>query len=182
MGHTFDLDPVFTPAQARAAGLSRQRLESGPYRQVVRGVYAQLRTGDRAWVEAQAAVLVAAVDEAWASHHTAARLYSAVVPDTPQLHATVPPTVKRRRREGVVVHWGSGETRCFRGVRVSSPTQTFLDLSSTLDLVDLVVLGDSLVRRQRSAGSEAGRGGPSHAHGGGVRRPAPRGTRGAVGG
>ncbi|ANS77454.1 hypothetical protein SGUI_0058 [Serinicoccus hydrothermalis] len=144
-----DLDPVFTTARARAAGLSRRELESGPYRQVVRGVYARARVSDRAWVDARAALLVAAVDEAWVSHHTAARLYGAVVPDTCQLHVCVPPTVKRRRREGVVVHWGTGQHLRFRGLRVASPAQVFLELSRSLELVDLVVLGDSLVRRGR---------------------------------
>ncbi len=33
-----------------------------------------------------------------------------------------------------------------RGMRVTSPLRTFLDLAEDLDLVDLVVLGDSLVR------------------------------------
>lgn len=33
-----------------------------------------------------------------------------------------------------------------RGTRISSPSQTFLDLAGPLGLVDLVVLGDSLVR------------------------------------
>ena len=35
-----------------------------------------------------------------------------------------------------------------RGIRVTDPVRTFLDLAEDLDLVDLVVLGDSLVRRE----------------------------------
>jgi len=40
------------------------------------------------------------------------------------------------------------------GLRVSSPIQAFLELATTLDLVDLVVLGDSLVKRNRFAPDE----------------------------
>lgn len=56
-----------------------------------------------------------------------ARLHAAVVANRPELHVRVSPWVKRRRREGVVVHWGSVVTRRFRGIRITSPTQTLLD-------------------------------------------------------
>lgn len=37
------------------------------------------------------------------------------------------------------------------GLRVSSPEQTFIDLATGLSLVDLVVLGDSLVTKRRTS-------------------------------
>jgi hypothetical protein len=40
-------------------------------------------------------------------------------------------------------------TSTIHNLRVTSPTQTFLDLAGSLDLVDLVVLGDSLVKAKR---------------------------------
>ena len=43
-------------------------------------------------------------------------------------------------RAGIVVH---------RGLRLTDPTRTFLDLAEDLDLVELVVLGDSLVSAGR---------------------------------
>ena len=42
------------------------------------------------------------------------------------------------------------EPRRLRGLPVTGPERTFLDLAGTLDLVDLVVLGDSLVRLGRT--------------------------------
>ncbi len=52
------------------------------------------------------------------------------------------------------------------GIALTSPTQTFLDLAGGLDLVDVVILGDSLVKKsrvtieelQRSAAVARGRG------------------------
>ena len=35
-----------------------------------------------------------------------------------------------------------------RGLRVTTPEQTFVDLAGSLDLVEMVVLGDRLVRRE----------------------------------
>ena len=43
-------------------------------------------------------------------------------------------------RTGIVTH---------RGLRITDPTRTFLDLAADLDLVELVVVGDSLVRAGR---------------------------------
>jgi hypothetical protein len=40
-------------------------------------------------------------------------------------------------------------TTTHRGLRITDPTRTFLDLAADLDLVDLVVLGDSLCRAGR---------------------------------
>lgn len=45
-----------------------------------------------------------------------------------------------------------------RGVRVTSPLRTFLDLAQDLDLVDMVVLGDSLVRSTELAPADLVRG------------------------
>jgi hypothetical protein len=42
------------------------------------------------------------------------------------------------------------EVVTFAGLRISSPAQTFIDLATELSLVELVVLGDSLVRRGRT--------------------------------
>jgi hypothetical protein len=40
-------------------------------------------------------------------------------------------------------------TSTIHNLRVTNPAQTFLDLAGSLDLVDLVVLGDSLVKAKR---------------------------------
>lgn len=145
------LDPTspFTWRQGRDAGIPQRRLTSTQFRQVVRGVYVTASTAMDPVLEGRAALLVAG-DRAFLSHHQAARLYGAVVPDTPILHAGVPPGVRRSTHQDVAVHRSTRTPARFRGLPVTDPPDTFLDLAATLPLVDLVVLGDSLVRRRRT--------------------------------
>lgn len=84
------------------------------------------------------------------SHHTAARFWGGVVPDHPDIHVSSPRN--RTRREGITAHRRKvgQQVMTWRGLRLTSPTQTFLDMAHCLTLVDLVVLGDSLVRRKRT--------------------------------
>ncbi len=144
-----DVTQPFTTRQAFADGITRSVLASTRYRQIVRGIHVSAAVTD-VLVDARAALMVASARSAFVSHHLAARLYGAVVPDTPYLHVSVPPGVKRRRRDGVVVHHSAREAVRFRRLPVTSPEDTFLDLAAHLHLVDLVVLGDSLVRKGRT--------------------------------
>lgn len=145
---TLDFGRPFRPKDARAAGLTRRALSSGQFRRIARGVYldAGVRLDPR--LAAEAATLLAG-SGSFVSHHTAARLYGAVVPDDDCLHASVRGTRHRARTEGIVVHRSRRVPGTFGGVRVTSPSDTFLDLAASLSLVDLVVLGDSLVGRRR---------------------------------
>jgi very-short-patch-repair endonuclease len=70
------------------------------------------------------------------------------VPEHPHTHVSSPRAQSRCQRRGVRSHdvHDAAEVVTYRGVRVSSPTQTFLDLAAVVDLVDLVVFGDSMVR------------------------------------
>src|SRR5690606_36013517 len=90
------------------------------------------------------------VPGAVASHHTAARLWGGLVPDSPEVHVTVAAARSRRRRPGLRCHVGpvSATTTLPGQVPLTSPEQTFVDLAADLALVDLVVLGDSLVHRR----------------------------------
>ncbi|MFC6422390.1 hypothetical protein [Ornithinimicrobium tianjinense] len=163
-----DLTRPFTTARGLAAGLTRADLESERFRRIVHGVHvaAAAAAADPVLADARAALIVAASERAVVSHHLAARVYGAPVPDTPYLHVSVPHDVKRRRREGVVVHHSGRGGTTFRSVRITSAVDTFLDLAAHLDLVDLVVLGDGLVRKRRTtqaalvaaAASASGRG------------------------
>jgi len=85
----------------------------------------------------------------YVSHFTAAQLWGAVVPDVSDVHVTVPGDAGRTVRRGVKAHVaadGTATTR-IRAVPITTPEQTFLDLAAAgLDLVALVVLGDSLVK------------------------------------
>jgi very-short-patch-repair endonuclease len=88
---------------------------------------------------------------AMASHYSAARLLALPVPEHPFEHVTVfnpeerhwrpeiKPHVTKRARKVMVVD----------GIRCTDPMTTFIQLAGSLSLVDLVVLGDALVRRYK---------------------------------
>ena len=123
------------------------QLRTPAFRRLFHDVYVERAAGLTPTLLAQAALLV--VPDATASHHTAARLWGAVVPDDGLVHLACP--ARRPQVEGIAAHRmgpGKAATR-WCGVPVTTPAQTFLDLAAELGLVDLVVLGDSLVRRGR---------------------------------
>lgn len=138
----------FTYRMARAAGISRRGLQSEQFRRLLTGVYIAASVPVDGLIEARAALLTGRGD-AFASHHTAARVWGGVVPHTPYLHVSVPRGTPRSGRADLVVHSSSRRPQTFRKVSVTSPLDTFLDCATELDLVDLVVLGDSLVRKGR---------------------------------
>ena len=123
------------------------QLRTAAFRRLFHDVYVERAREVTPLLLAQAALLVA--PDATVSHHSAARLWGAVVPDDGFVHLSCPR--RRPQVEGIKAHRASTSTQTtiWRGVPVTTPTQTFLDLATTLSLVDLVVLGDSLVRRKR---------------------------------
>lgn len=138
----------FTHHKARAAGISRTELASSAYRRLLWGVYISAAVRVDPWIDAKAALL-AAQPGAFVSHHTAARLWGGIVPDVPFAHVSVPTGTARSDRRDLVVHSSARQPCTFRGVSVTSPLDTFLDCATTLDLVDLVILGDRLVTKDR---------------------------------
>lgn len=139
---------VIRTADAADHGLTRAHLRSARFRPVFHGIHLPATEEDDTWTRAYA-VLRSAGPGAAASFHTAARLWGAVVPDDPLTHVTVPHADQRRRLDGTMFHVCRTLTvhDDVRGVPVTSPAKTFIDLARQLSLVDLVVLGDSLVRR-----------------------------------
>ncbi len=89
---------------------------------------------------------------AYASHFTAAEIWGGWVPHQPLTHISVAAGETRSRRQGLKAHEAKGSVTVLvhQRVRVSSPVDTFLAMAALLDLVDLVVLGDSLVRQSRT--------------------------------
>ena len=63
---------------------------------------------------------------------------------------TVPGAAGRTSRQGVKAHAGVNGTAVTR-MPVTTPEQTFLDMAATLDMVALVVLGDSLIKAGRTS-------------------------------
>ena len=146
---TLDTRLPFRAKDALAAGISRRRLLSKGFRRIIRGVYIDAAVRPDPLHDALAVLLVTG-RAAFVSHHTAARLHRAVVPHSADLHASIGHDRHRSRTSGVTVHSSTRIPVTFRGVKVTGPVDTFLDLVPHLDLVDLVVLGDSLVKRDRT--------------------------------
>jgi very-short-patch-repair endonuclease len=136
----------FTRADAIAAGIPARELRGSRFRRMFNGVYIDARVPDHPLIRAQAA-LVVHPPSAYASHMTAARVYGLPVPSHPAEHVTVENPADRSKRQGIVCHVGrTSDVREVSGVRVSGPHRTFIELASMLSLVDLVVVGDALVR------------------------------------
>lgn len=153
----------FRAKVALAAGMTRRQLASRSYRRIIRGVYIDAHVTHDPLHDALAVMLVTG-REAFVSHHTAARLFRGIVPDSPDLHASISGDLHRSRILGVRVHRSTRTPITFRGVPVTSPVDTFLDLAGHLGLVDLVVLGDSLVKRGTPL-EVLGRGAAAMSHG-----------------
>jgi hypothetical protein len=140
-------DSPFTRAEAKVCGLTDQVLRGSGFRRVFWGVHVGASTALSLEVRARAALAIAPAG-ALLTHHTAGLLWDAVVPHSPDLHVGMP---RRDRMQvtGIAAHRyiSMPEARHRRGLRVTSPERTFLDLAGLLTLVDLVVAGDSLVRK-----------------------------------
>ena len=139
-----DTSRPFTRAAALHAGLGERELRR--HRQLLHGVYVDASVPVTPLVRAAAALLRYG-GQAFASHATAARIYGLPVPPLPDEHVTVTDRRARHRRAGVVCHFARAASgRTVEGVRVSAPAQVFVELATLLTLVDLVVVGDHLVR------------------------------------
>lgn len=137
----------FTRAQAVEAGIDAGRLRTSAYRRLLHGVYVDARVTVTASLRARAP-LAAAHAEAWASHASAGRIHGVPLPVLPEEHVSVPQPGARPSRRGVRSHSGNTAPRLvvIDGARVSAPDQLFVELAEQLELVDLVVVGDWLVR------------------------------------
>lgn len=148
--YPLDLRAPFTYRAARLSGISRAELGSRAFVRLFHGVYVSRAITRTLLVRTQAALL-SAPDSAVVSHHTAAMLHGGWVPASSKIHLTMHVSLNceqlgirahRVKRPPPASRW--------RGVRITSPERTFCDLGSNLDLVELVVLGDRLVRRNRT--------------------------------
>lgn len=138
----------FLRQRAIERGLTKHHLDGPAYHQLFGSVRVSTRSRLTPEMLARAALLV--VPGAVVSHHSAAALHGGVVPEDPSVHLTVATARQRRRRPGLVVHIGRERKTVRRhSLPVTSAAQTFCDLADHLMLVDLVVLGDSLVHRGR---------------------------------
>ncbi len=149
---TFDVRKPFSRAQARAAGLQMARLLTREFHKIGHDQYVAASVPITSAIKAQAALNISTAGS-HISHHTAADLWGAVVPATCHTHVSLPSDRGRSVRRGIRSHVAAAgsQVTTFRGLRISTPEQAFLDLAAAgVDLVDLVVAGDSLVKRKRT--------------------------------
>ncbi|MGO4341324.1 DUF559 domain-containing protein [Pedococcus sp. 2YAF34] len=117
---------------------------------VLRGTYVSAGVELDARVRALAALRLAPTGSV-AARATAAVLLGAVVPHDTRVHLRMPAGQLRLPGVDARVRRGRRPHALVRGVPVTTAEDTFVDLTAELDLVDLVVLGDSLVRRGRTS-------------------------------
>lgn len=131
------------------AGLGRASLEGPGFRRILYGVLVAADVPDTPHLRAEAALLCFFAS-AFASHRTAARVWRVPVTLPPGEDVTVPEVGHRLRRAGVTCHVRvATEVAVIGGVRVSTLPDLFVELASLLPLVELVVVGDWMVRRHR---------------------------------
>jgi hypothetical protein len=151
----FDASRPFNRAAARQAGLSVRQLGGAAYQRIFYDIYIASAIVVTAAIRGVAALSVTPPGS-HVSHHTAAELWGGCPPADPNTHVSVPGPGWRSQRRGISAHVANpkAEVAKLRGLALSSPTQAFLDLAAVAPLVDLVVLGDSLVKAERTTPKE----------------------------
>jgi len=140
----------FTYAEATAAGVSPSALRGPMFRTLFRGVHVHASVPAHPLIRVEAALLLHPPG-AFASHASAGRVHGMPIPTLPDEHVSVFRAEDRRPRPGLRPHVVGFSTPVVlvRGLRASAPCQTFVELGEQLGLVDLVVVGDWLVRTER---------------------------------
>lgn len=148
-GMTAEFDPgrPFTRADLERAGLQDSLIRRREYVSVVKGVWIHREARDR--LTLIRAALVIHPDDAFASHQSAAVVLGLPVPDTGFAHVTVRQQEDRHYRAQIKPHVTARPRRVIvvDGIRTTDPINTFIDCAGSLSLVDLVVLGDALVKK-----------------------------------
>lgn len=137
-------------SELRDAGVTRGRMANRRrFRHVARTLYDDADQPTNLLERCRALSRILPEDAVF-SHYTAAALRGVVVPDEPQVHICTESPIEPRIR-GVVGHriQAIGETEVFRGVRLTTPGRTYLDLAARLDQISLLMAGDGLARRDR---------------------------------
>ena len=139
---------LFTTATARSAGLTRSTLRGSSFVRLAHGLY--VRLDDAIDVPERLSMLATVLpDDSAFSHHTAAALLGAHVDFPSRAHVAVTPRRVLPQHAGLLVHARRLQPRDvvrWRGLRVTSGAQTFLDLAALLPPAELVAVGDALAR------------------------------------
>ena len=143
------LDDPFTPAMARAAGVSRwaleRMLEEGRVRRLLRGVYVAATLAETTDLRARAAGLLLPAD-AVVVDRTAAWVHGV---DVPRLQGQLLPPVEavtRRSRGRAGRRLGARDVSALGGVRVTTPLRTAADLGRRLPPAHALGVVDAFLR------------------------------------
>jgi Protein of unknown function (DUF559) len=138
----------FSRAEARAAGLTPQMLLSKRFHKIFWDAYVSRDVPITPLLRAKAVIRLVP-SGSYISHHTAAEMWGAAVPADGVTHVTLPSAHRRQVRQGVRSHYRkhSAQTTFRKGLPISTPEQTFLDLAAAgVGLVDLVVAADGMIK------------------------------------
>lgn len=138
-------DP-FRCTDARALGVSVDTLRGPRFRAPFQGVRVAAALADSVQLRASAALLALPAGSVL-SCHTAAELRRLPVPRQSAVHADIPAARVRTRMPGIQAHRRDVTAVQLSGLPVCTPGEMFLELATYLSLIDLVVVGDALVRR-----------------------------------
>jgi hypothetical protein len=144
----FDPRQPFSRAEARAAGLTPEVLLSKRFHKIFWDTYVPRDVSITPLLRAKAVIRLVP-SGSFISHHTAAELWGAAVPTNGVTHVTLPSARGRQVRQGVRSHYrkGMAQTTLRKGLSISTPDQTLLDLAAGgVGLVDLVVVADGMIK------------------------------------
>jgi hypothetical protein len=159
----------FRAADALRAGLSKKLLSGPRFWTPFPGVRVPCTVPKTLRVRGQAASLILPEDAAF-SHQTAAELCDLPLPSSsakqddddeelPSLHVMVPAETTVPQVSGLTGHTGlePGDVMTVGGLKVVAPERTFFHLATTLSDVNLVILGDAIVRHWATLETMIGR-------------------------
>ena len=146
-----DTTRPFLRSDAKSLGLSPRDFRGSRFRRLFKGVRVDGDTPVTPLILGEGALLLHPKG-AFISHRTAAAIHGVHVPaDTPEVDVSVVNKADRRFTTGIRPHLArdADEVTSIKGVRVSSACRTFAELARVLSPVDLVVVGDRLVKLGR---------------------------------
>ena len=149
MADSLETHHPFLIRDAPDLGIRPSDLRSPRYRRIFRGVGVHSEVPDTVVVRSRAALLLAPRG-AVVSHWSAGRLWGGTTPDDPELHLALERD-HQMRIPGIRLHRHRHQLHAVKrhGLPVTAPLQTFGHLARIATTVQLVALGDSLVRKNR---------------------------------
>lgn len=142
-----DTSRPFRRRDALRAGIYPKELAGPEFTRVFHGLY--VARGVRITPQQRVRTALVAFPNAFASHGTAALIWGGTPPHDDRTHLSILPGGTRSRRRGIAAHRANDDdgVSTVDGVRLSSAERCFCEIATDgADLVELVVLGDSLVR------------------------------------